>query len=97
MIQGEANLIRYVIQFAKDWEIGLIPKVIRKQLKKDIESESDTSSLYNQFLVALDLGDNELAAQYYASTERAEWEAQEGSVGSEDQSCDEMDEDEDDM
>lgn len=94
MVQEKANLIRFVIQFAKDWEITLITSLIQKQLRKDIESGSDTSSLFNQFLVALDLGDNELAAQYFASPESAEWEAQEGSVRSDDESCDEMDEDE---
>lgn len=94
LIQEESNTVRYVIEFAKEWEIPMIIDVIRKRLRTDIESGSDTSTLFNQFLVALDCGDNELAARYYASPERAEWSPQEGTEGSDVSSDDEMDMDE---
>ena len=42
-------------------------------MKQDIESGSEVPSLFNQFLIALNLGDNALAAQYYAAPVRAEW------------------------
>jgi len=80
-IQEDSNIIKYVIEFAKDWNISMIPHVIQTQLKKDIDSGSEVPSLFNQFLIALNLGDNALAAQYYAAPVRAEWSGERNSDG----------------
>ena len=76
-IQENSNIIKYVIEFAKDWNIATIPHVVQKKLKQDIDSGSEIPSLFNQFLLAMYLGDNALTAQYYAAPVRAEWSGEE--------------------
>jgi hypothetical protein len=59
-----------LIDFAKKWEISMIDKIIQKEMWRDVNSKSGPTWPFDNFLIALKLGNNELAATYYATHER---------------------------
>jgi hypothetical protein len=60
-------LLRYVIDFAKKWEMETVLKMIQKEMWRRIDSKSETPDSFYHFLIALALGDHKLAATYFAS------------------------------
>jgi len=59
-----------LIDFAKKWEISMIDKIIQKEMWRDVNSKSGPAWPFDNFLIALKLGNHELAATYYATHER---------------------------
>ena len=64
-IERDLNLVKYVIDFAKKWDILRITNIIRKEIAQVFSMEGLLAVEY--FLVAVHLGDNGLAARYYSS------------------------------
>jgi hypothetical protein len=67
LIKSEVNLIKFVIDFAKKWEITMITDIISRGLSSEIKHDLDDGNgqHFEQFLVALHLGDNKLAARAF--------------------------------
>jgi len=65
LIKSEVNLIKFVIDFAKKWEITMITDIISRGLSSEIKHDLDDGNgqHFEQFLVALHSGDNKLAAR----------------------------------
>jgi hypothetical protein len=57
--------IRLVIDFAKKWEVSVIPDFIRRNLARDVYRKGGPKFSFDKFLIAFHLGDNELVADYY--------------------------------
>jgi hypothetical protein len=49
-------------------------EMIRKELSTVLNSKIDEPNLFDQFLLALSLGDHNLAAEYFAASVEARWE-----------------------
>ena len=58
-------VLRYVIDFAKKWEMEIVIKTIEKEMWRRVDSRSEKPHLFRHFLIALALGDHKLAASYY--------------------------------
>jgi len=64
-IERDLNLVKYVIDFAKKWDISRITNITRKEIAQVFSMEGLLAVEY--LLVAVHLGDNGLAARYYSS------------------------------
>ena len=73
-IEDDVDLVKYAIDFARKWEMTMVIDIIHKELSRIIDSKTGTSSHFEHFLVALHLGDNDLAADMYAGCGDEEWE-----------------------
>jgi hypothetical protein len=63
VVQTDSNLVKLVIDFARKWEMPIITNIIRKELSRS--KDDCRGTLLGHFLVALHLGDNELAVYFY--------------------------------
>lgn len=70
-----ANLYLYVVEFAKKWEMSMITDFIRKELSMDMKDDNHAFRAFDFLLVALNLGDNSLAAQCYEAMRSESWAA----------------------
>lgn len=61
-------LLRYVIDFAKKWEMEIVIKTIQREMWRRIDSKSGNPDLFRHFLIALALGDTKLATSCYKSS-----------------------------
>lgn len=62
-----------VIRFARKWEIPSITNTIQKTLKKDVNNQIAPNYLFDKFLIALQLDDNQLAAAYFGAALKDGW------------------------
>jgi hypothetical protein len=69
-IQEEVNTIKYVLEFAIEWEMSMIIDLIRKEISRDIDSKSTRPMLLIDFILALGTGDNALAAACFGSDKK---------------------------
>lgn len=61
---------QFLTDFAKKWEISMIDIVIKKDQLRDVNSKSGPTWPFDNFLIALKSGNNELAARYFTYYER---------------------------
>jgi hypothetical protein len=66
LIEADFNLVKFMIDFGKKWEIPMIRIVMRRELSRT--NKRIRKCFIEYFLVALHLEDNELAVKYYAAS-----------------------------